>query len=226
MRLLVVEDDVLLAESLTAFFRQSGYEVDCESSGPGADSALSKTPYDLVILDIGLPGMDGFGVLYKLRQRGQDRPVLILTARDNIEDRLYGLNLGADDYVLKPFDLQELEARVRALLRRSLAGEKRTLSYGPLVLDRDAHRASLRGRTLELTMGEWRTLELLILRVGKVVTKNELGDACTAREEPLSPNAVEVYISRLRAKFEATGVNIRTVRGLGYLLDEPAGKRH
>jgi DNA-binding response OmpR family regulator len=226
MRLLIVEDDVLLAESLTTFFLRSGYEVDCESSGPGADSALSKTAYDLVILDIGLPGMDGFGVLYKLRQRGQELPVLILTARDNVEDRVYGLNVGADDYVLKPFQLEELEARVRALLRRSLAGEKRTLSCGPLVLDRDARRASLRGRVLELTTSEWRILELLILRVGKVVAKEDLRELSTGREEAVSPNAVEVHVSHLRAKLGGTGAKIRTVRGFGYLLDEPVEKRH
>jgi len=222
MRLLVIEDDDLLAESLTSFFRRSGYEVDCETSGPGADAALRKTAYDLVILDIGLPGMDGFGVLYRLRQRGQQVPVLVLSAREAVEDRVYGLNLGADDYVVKPLQLHELEARVRALLRRSLAGETRTLAYGPLTLDRDTHIASLSGRALDLTIGEWRTLELLILRAGKVVTKNELSEACTAREQPVSPNAVEVYVSRLRAKFEATGINIRTVRGWGYLLAEPA----
>jgi len=150
MRILVVEDDSFLAESVTAFLRQAGYEVTCESSGPGADAALGNGKYDLLILDVGLPGMDGFGVLYRLRKRGQQLPVLVLTARDAVEDRVYGLNLGADDYVVKPLQLQELEARVRALLRRSLVGGERKLSLGPLVLDLAAHQASLDGHTLEL----------------------------------------------------------------------------
>jgi DNA-binding response OmpR family regulator len=226
MRILIVEDDILLAESLTAFLRQAGYEVDCESSGPGADSALSNATYDLLILDIGLPGMDGFGVLYRLRQRGQQLPVLILTARDAVEDRVYGLNLGADDYVLKPFQLQELEARVRALLRRSLVGRERKLALGPLVLDLGAHQASREGCPLELTAGEWRILEVLVRRAGRVVTKEQLRDACASRAELVSPNAVEVQISRLRAKLGSAGISIRTVRGFGYLLDEPVENRN
>jgi DNA-binding response OmpR family regulator len=225
MRILIVEDDVFLAESLTAFFRQTGYEVECESSGPGADSALCNAKYDLVILDIGLPGMDGFGLLYRLRQRAQELPVLILTARDAIEDRVYGLNLGADDYVLKPVQLQELEARVRALLRRSLAGGERKLCFGPLTLDLGAHQASLEGRALALTAGEWRILELLVRRAGRVVPKEQLRDACAGREDLASPNAVEVQVSRLRAKLATTGISVRTVRGFGYLLDEPVESR-
>jgi DNA-binding response OmpR family regulator len=226
MRILIVEDDVFLAESLTAFLRRAGYEVDCESSGPGADSRTNTDKYDLMILDIGLPGMDGFGVLYRMRQRGQQLPVLILTARDAVEDRVHGLNLGADDYVVKPLQLQELEARVRALLRRSLAGGQRKLALGSLVLDLGAFQASLEGQPLELTASEWRILELLVRRTGRVVTKEQLRDACTSREELVSPNAVEVQISRLRAKLAGTEVSIRTVRGFGYLLDEPVEKQH
>jgi two-component system, OmpR family, response regulator len=225
MRILIVEDDMLLVESLTAFLRQAGYEVDCESSGPGADAALSRTAYDLLILDIGLPGMDGFGVLYRLRQREQELPVLILTARDAVEDRVYGLNLGADDYVLKPFQLQELEARVRALLRRGLVGRGKKLSLGVLVLDLGGHRAWCDGAVLELTASEWRILEVLVRRAGKVVTKEQLRGACAAHEDLMSPNAVEVKISRLRAKLGATGMSIRTVRGFGYMLDEPVENR-
>ena len=226
MRILIVEDDTFLAESLTAFLREAGYEVDCEFSGPAADSALKHAKYDLVILDIGLPGMDGFGVLYRLRQRAQQLPVLILTARDAVEDRVYGLNLGADDYVLKPLQLQELEARVRALLRRSLVGGERRLSLGELVLDLGAHQALLQGRPLELTAGEWRILEVLIRRAGKLVTKEQLRDICAWRDGLVSPNAVEVQMSRLRNKLASAAVNIRTVRGLGYLLEEPAESRH
>ena len=226
MRILIVEDDTLLVESLSAFLRQAGYEVDCESSGPGADAALSGTNYDLVLLDIGLPGMDGFGVLYRLRQREQQMPVLILTARDAVEDRVYGLNLGADDYVLKPFQLQELEARVRALLRRSLVSRERKLTVGALVLDLGAHCASCEGTALELTPSEWRILEVLVRRAGKVVTKEQLRGAFTSNEDLVSSNAVEVKISRLRTKLGAAGVSIRTVRGFGYLLDEAVESRN
>jgi len=226
MRILIVEDDTLLVESLAAFLRQAGYEVDCESSGPGADAALSRTAYDLLILDIGLPGMDGFGVLYRLRQRGQQLPVLILTARDAVEDRVYGLDLGADDYVLKPFQLQELEARVRALLRRSLVSKERKLTVGALVLDLGARCASCEGTALELTPSEWRILEVLVRRAGKVVTKEQLRGAFASNEDLVSPNAVEVKISRLRTKLAAAGISIRTVRGFGYLLDEPVESRN
>jgi len=226
MRILVVEDDRLLAESLTTFLQGVGFEVTSESSGPSADAAISSGKHDLVILDIGLPGMDGFGVLYRLRQRGQQLPVLILTARDAVDDRVYGLNLGADDYVVKPLQLQELEARVRALLRRSLDAGERKLSLGPLVLDLTAHHASLDGCALELTVGEWRLLEVLVRRAGKLVTKEQLRDTCASREELASPNAVEVHISRLRGKLASSGISIRTVRGLGYLLDEPVENRN
>ena len=226
MRILIVEDDTLLVESLTAFLRQAGYEVDGESSGPGADAAVSRNNYDLVLLDIGLPGMDGFGVLYRLRQREQQMPVLILTARDAVEDRVYGLNLGADDYVLKPFQLQELEARVRALLRRSLVSRERKLTVGALVLDLGAHCASCEGTALELTPSEWRILEVLVRRAGKVVTKEQLRGAFTSNEDLVSSNAVEVKISRLRTKLGAAGVSIRTVRGFGYLLDEAVESRN
>jgi two-component system OmpR family response regulator len=226
MRILIVEDDTLLVESLTTFLRQAGYEVDCESSGPSADAALTRTAYDLLILDIGLPGMDGFGVLYRLRQRGQQLPVLILTARDAVEDRVYGLDLGADDYVLKPFQLQELEARVRALLRRSLVSKERKLTVGALVLDLGARAASCEGAALELTPSEWRILEVLVRRAGKVVTKEQLRGAFASNEDLVSPNAVEVKISRLRTKLGAAGVSIRTVRGFGYLLDEPVESRN
>jgi DNA-binding response OmpR family regulator len=229
MRILIVEDDILLAESISAFFRQAGYEVDCESSGAGADSALSQASYDLTILDIGLsgiPGMDGFGVLHRLRQRGQQLPVLIYTARDDVEDRVHGLTLGADDYVLKPLQLQELEARVRALLRRTQDRRNGTLSYGPLILVRDPHQAWLGLEMLNLTAPEWQVLECLVLRAGTVVSREELGDASSQSEETISPNTIELHISHLRAKLEAAEVKIRTVRGLGYLLDVPVDKRH
>ena len=225
VRLLVVEDDDLLKDALATSLRQAGFEVDCESSGLGADTALTDRAYSLVILDVGLPQMDGFEVLRRLRERGQRLPVVILTARDSIEDRVQGLELGADDYVLKPFHLSELEARVRAHLRRTLNSKRQKLSLGPLELDLGTHHALLADRPLELTASGWRVLELLVQRAGKVVTKEQLRYACGGREERVSVNALEVQVSRLRWKLKASGLDIRLVRGLGYVLSQPLKRR-
>ena len=225
MRLLVVEDDRLLRDALATSLQRAGFEVDCESSGLGADTALTNKTYSLVILDVGLPGMDGFEVLRRLRQRGQRVPVVILSARDAIEDRVHGLDLGADDYVLKPFHLSELEARVRAHLRRTLRGREQKLSFGLLELDVGAHQALLADRPLDLTATEWRMLEMLVRRAGKVVTKEQLQNACEARNEPASLNAVEVRVSRLRSKLDPSDLDIQTVRGLGYLLNQSLKRR-
>jgi len=225
VRLLVVEDDELLKGAISTSLRQAGFEVDCESTGPGADTALTNRPYSLLILDVGLPGMDGFEVLRRLRQRGQQLSVMILTARDAIEDRVHGLNLGADDYVQKPFHLSELEARVRSHLRRTFSGQAQKLSFGPLELDLGTHRALLEERPLELTATEWRMLELLVRQAGRVITKEQLQTACGGREEPASANAIEVRVSRLRSKLEASNVDIQTLRGRGYLLNQPIKRR-
>ena len=224
VRLLVVEDDDLLKDALATSLRQAGFEVDCESSGLGADTALTDRAYSLVILDVGLPQMDGFEVLRRLRERGQRLPVVILTARDSIEDRVQGLELGADDYVLKPFHLSELEARVRAHLRRTLNSKRQKLSFGPLELDLGTHLALLADRPLELTASEWRVLELLVHEAGKVATKEQLRYACGGREDRVSVNALESQVSRLRSKLQVSHLEIQRVRGLGYLLR--ATKRH
>lgn len=219
MRVLIVEDDDLLAAGLVRALDQTGYAVDRVNSGERADLALSSESYDLVVLDIGLPGIDGFSVLKRLRARGQLCPVLILTARDDVTDRVRGLDLGADDYLIKPFALSEFEARLRALVRRGVQLSSAQLSCGNLILDTLAHRAWLNQAPLNLTAREWGVLEYLLMRQGQVLSKDKILQAVCNWDETISPNAIEVYMSRLRNKLEPAGVNIRTIRGFGYLLE-------
>lgn len=220
VRILIVEDDASLAGALAQMLRAEGYAVDAMSSGEQAVLAARQEPFDLVILDIGLPGMDGYEVLRRLRGAGGATPVLMLTARDQIEDRVRGLDLGADDYMAKPFAMPELTARVRALIRRSQAQAGPRVQHGPLTLDTAARRAYLGGAPLELAGREWSVLEVLLARVERVVSKEAIIQAVTGWNEELSPNAIEVYVSRLRAKLEPAGIRIRTVRGFGYMLEE------
>jgi two-component system, OmpR family, response regulator len=220
MRILIVEDDPVLADGLTRSLRHADYAVDCTPSGAEADHVLATQAYDLVILDIGLPALDGFEVLRRLRRRGAGVPVLVLTARDAMEDRVKGLDLGADDYMSKPFDLPELEARVRALIRRGQSGGSSLLTHGGLVLDTAGRRATLEGEPLNLSARELGVLEVLMMRSGRVVNKEQLAEQLYGWDEEVGPNAIEVYVHRLRRKLEPAGVNIRTIRGLGYLLDK------
>ena len=220
MRILIAEDDELLAAGLALSLALPGYAVDRVMTGEKALLALTAEHYDLLVLDIGLPGQDGFSVLRKLRERGLTVPVLILTARDALEDRVRGLDLGADDYMLKPFALGEFEARVRALLRRGHHAQSAKLSCGALVMDTLAHRVQLGDTPVPLTAREWGVLEYLLMRQGQVVSKDKIMQAVCNWDEEISTNAVEVYMSRLRAKLEPAGVFIRTVRGFGYLLEE------
>lgn len=220
MRILIVEDDELLAAGLAISLALPGYAVDRAVSGEKALLALGAEHYDLVVLDIGLPGQDGFAVLRKLRERGLTVPVLILTARDAVADRVSGLDLGADDYMVKPFALGEFEARVRALLRRGHHAQSARLSCGRLVMDTLAHRVWLGGTPIGLTAREWGVLEYLLLRQEQVLSKDKIMQAVCNWDEEISPNAVEVYMSRLRAKLEPAGIRIRTIRGFGYLLEE------
>lgn len=220
VRILIVEDDASLAGALAQMLRAEGYAVDAMSSGEQAVLAARQEAFDLVILDIGLPGMDGYEVLRRLRGAGGATPVLVLTARDQIEDRVRGLDLGADDYMAKPFAMPELTARVRALIRRSQARAGPRVQHGPLTLDSAARRAYLGGAPLELAAREWAVLEVLLARVEHIVSKEAIIHAVTDWNEELSPNAIEVYISRLRAKLEPAGIRIRTVRGFGYMLEE------
>ncbi len=219
MRILIVEDNASLARGLTASFRASGFAVDHVTHGVAALDEERLVPYNLMILDVGLPDLDGFEVLRQLRQRGSKTPVLILTARAALNDKVKGLDLGADDYLLKPFEPAELEARVRALLRRGQGQPAPALTLGGLVFDRSAGTATLHGRPLELRRREWAVLESLMMRAGKVVTKERLGAEVFGHDEPVGPNALEVYVGRLRKKLEPDGPTITTIRGLGYLLD-------
>ena len=222
MRILIVEDDPVLADGLTRSLRQSDFAVDCAHDGEHADHVLSAQNYDLVILDLGLPKLGGFEVLRRLRRRGAGVPVLVLTARDALPDRVKGLDLGADDYMTKPFDLPELEARVRALIRRGQTGGSALLTHGPLTLDTSGRRATLNGAPLELTARELGVLEVLMMRSGRVVNKEQLAEQLYGWDEEVGANAIEVYVHRLRKKVEPAGVAIRTIRGLGYLLDKDA----
>ncbi|MDZ4200694.1 MAG: response regulator transcription factor [Gallionella sp.] len=220
MRILIAEDDEVLADGLSGSMRQSGYAVDRVGTGQEADSILrGGQPYDLVILDIGLPQMDGFTVLRNLRERSHQVPVIILTARDSVGDRVKGLDLGADDYLVKPFSLQELEARVRALLRRGQCGTNPMLCCSALSFDSVGRRAAIDGQPLELTSREVSLLEALMLRAGKVVSKDQLLERLYSYSEEASSNAIEVYMHRLRKKIAPAGVSIRTIRGLGYIID-------
>ncbi|MGB7542124.1 MAG: response regulator transcription factor [Burkholderiales bacterium] len=224
MHILVAEDDALLADGLTRSLRVSGYAVDCVKNGVEADCALTTGEFDLLILDLGLPKMGGLEVLKRLRGRDSRLPVLILTAMDGIGDRVRGLDLGADDYLAKPFALEELEARVRACARRGNGMSGVGASLGPLRFDQAGKVAHLEGQKLELSARELALLEILMHRPGRMVSKEQLVDHLCEWGEEVSTNAIEVYIHRLRKKLESSGVRIATVRGLGYCLEKLNGK--
>lgn len=221
MRILIAEDDEVLADGLCQSMRQSGYAVDCVKDGLAARLILSgEQPFDLVILDLGLPKLDGFSVLRSLRESNRRVPVIILTARDAEGERVKGLDLGADDYMVKPFSLPELEARVRALIRRGQCGVNPVYSCGALTFDSVGRRAMINGEPLELTTRELSVLEALMSRIGWVISKEQLLERLYSYSEEASSNAIEVYIHRLRKKIEPAGVTIRTIRGLGYVIDK------
>ena len=222
MRILLVEDDSAVADGLLTSLRSIGYAVDHVVSGEHALSAAAAEHYDIIILDIGLPGIDGFEVLRRLRERRSSASVLVLTAYDAVEDRVRGLDLGADDYLAKPFALPELEARIRMLARRHHAVRSAEITLAALTLDTVARRARVNGVPLDLTGREWSLLEYLVMRAGQVVSKDRLIQALWSWESDVSPNALEVHISRLRAKLAAAGSEIRTIRGFGYLVEDPA----
>lgn len=219
MRLLIAEDDPIIADGLCRSLRGSGYAVDRAANGVDADTALLANTYDLLILDLGLPRMSGLEVLKRLRGRDSALPVLILTALDGTSDRVRGLDLGADDYMVKPFELPELEARVRALTRRS-SGMTPLVHCGALVYDQVGRAAQINGQALELSARELGVLEVLLSRVGRLVSKDQLVDHLCGWGEEVSHNAIEVYVHRLRKKLEPGGVRIATVRGLGYCLEK------
>ena len=219
MRILLAEDDSVLADGLTRSLRQSGYATDCVANGEDADTALVTQEFDLLILDLGLPRLPGLEVLRRLRARNSMLPVLILTAADSVEQRVQGLDLGADDYMAKPFALSELEARVRALTRRGQGGGGTTVRHGPLVYDQVGRSAYINDQMLDLSARELALLEVLLARTGRLVSKEQLVDHLCEWGEEVSNNAIEVYVHRLRKKIEAGGIRIATVRGLGYCLE-------
>jgi two-component system OmpR family response regulator len=221
MHLLLIEDDRPLAEALGRALRQASYAVDIARTAAEAEATLKTETYDLVILDLGLPDRDGAHVLTHLRNRRKRTPVLVLSARDAVDDRIRLLDLGADDYVVKPVVFDELEARVRALIRRSQGLADPFVSIGRLRLDIVGKRAVVDGRPLELNSREWAVLEYLGLRVGRIVGKDQLLQAIYDWGEASTENAIEKIVSRIRGKLPPDVVTISTVRGLGYTL-EPA----
>ncbi len=227
MRLLIVEDDAPLASGLRRILEAEGHAVDVTSRGEEAVSAAAHERFDLVILDIGLPQMDGYEVLRRFRAAAAGgagpTPVLVLTARDAVDDRVRGLDLGADDYMVKPFAMPERTASVRELQRRSQSGAGPRIVHGPLALDTVARRAFLKNEPLELAAREWAVLEVLLAKVEKIVSKEAIIQAVAGWGDDLSPNAIEVYVSRLRSKLEPAGSRIRPVRGCGYMLEEFKG---
>ena len=219
MRLIIVEDDPMIARSLDNALSPLGNSVDAFSRLKDARAALRHDRFDLLLLDLGLPDGNGLELLSELRERGDKTPVLILTARDGIEDRVKGLDLSADDYLAKPFSLAELEARVRALLRRSQQRSDNRLMLGPLCLDPMAGTATLDGVTLALPRRERRLLEGLLLHAGSIAPREMLESRVFSFGD-VGSNALEVYVSRLRKRLQGSGLHIRTFRGLGYRLEE------
>lgn len=220
MRILVVEDDTMVAAGIREGLERAGFSVDHLEAAEPAESALELTHYDVAIVDIGLPRMDGHELIRRLRRRGILLPIMILTARDGIDDRVIGLDLGADDYMVKPFQLPELLARLRALIRRSRSAASSQLEVGKISLDLARRVAFACGNPLELTRREWEILQQLMLASPNVVAKQKMVESLSEWDNELTVNAVEIYVSRLRSKLQDCGVEIRTIRGIGYRLDE------
>lgn len=219
MRVLVVEDDELVADGLKQGLAQAGLTVDVAGSAEQAEAFLGTEEFDLAVVDIGLPKADGLTLIHRLRGRGDSLPVLVLSARGSMEDTISGLDVGADDYMIKPFRLPELVARIRALIRRSHAVADSCLRHGSLMLDTARRTASLGERPLELTNREWSILENLLMASPNVVSKDKLVQSLAGWDKDITPNAIEVHVSRLRGKLAAGRIGIRTVRGIGYRID-------
>lgn len=218
MRILVVEDNEALAEGLSKVLEGNGYAVDIVPDGVSADAVIATQSYDLVILDLTLPEMDGLDVLRAMRGRHDKTPVLVLTARGALDERVRGLDLGADDYLAKPFEVSEVEARIRVLLRRSAGLGSSVAEYGPLTLDLNARQLSCDGRGIDLPARELSVLETLMLSNNRIIPKQQIVESLSAFDEEVSDNAIEQYISRLRKKLSPVGVTIQVARGLGYYL--------
>lgn len=219
MRVLLVEDDERLSRGMVASLEAAGFVVDGLNNGEDALNLANSEPYSAIILDLGLPDMDGLDVLGALRTRGVTTPILILTARDMVDDRITGLDRGADDYMAKPFNPRELESRIRALVRRSQGTPDPVLKIGTLSFDRSSRMVSLEGKVIELRRRELTVLEALMRRPGKLIAKERLAAEIFNFEDAVTPNALEVHIGRLRRKLQPSGPAIRTVRGLGYMIE-------
>jgi two-component system, OmpR family, response regulator len=222
MRLLIVEDDRQLRDALTVLLRQAGFEVDAFANGDQAFNVLLSLSYDLAIIDLGLPGMDGLTLVRSLRRQLRGLPILVVTARDALEDRVSGLGAGADDYLVKPFELAELEARVRALLRRQHADRDARIRVGALVLTPGEPRVMLGGVAVDLPASEFALLEVLARRAGRVVRREDLAARLGRGAQPPSDTAIEVCVHRLRRRLSPLGLKVRTLRGFGYLLETGA----
>ena len=219
MNILLIEDDAVLRDGLTYVLQQSGFTVCFTESGKYALQLIHAQGFDLIVLDLGLPDMDGLEVLRSIRKQKIALPILILTARDGVTDRIEGISQGADDYLTKPFDLGELEARIHALIRRCYGGFSHRIEVGRLVLDTQTHQILADEQLLNLSARESALLEILILQAGKVVSKDRIAQRLASTNEALADNAIEVYIHRLRKSLEPYQSVIRTIRGLGYLLE-------
>lgn len=222
MRILVVEDNRTLADGLAAVLRVASYAVDVVHDGVSADAVLTTETFDLVVLDLSLPEMDGLDVLRRMRARRNASSVLVLTARGALDERVRGLDLGADDYMTKPFEVSELEARIRVLLRRQAGLHNSSIAFGNIELDTVSRTLSAFGQTLDIPARELSVLETLLRKAGKVVAKQSIIESLAAFDDDLSENAVEQYISRLRRRLAPYALTVRVARGLGYYLDRIA----
>lgn len=212
MLVLLIEDDPELSDGIAAFLAGQGDTVVVEADGMAADRLLQERKFDFALVDVGLPGLGGYEIVRRIRERRQPLPVIMITARDALDDRIYGLDLGADDYLPKPFELSELTARMRAIVRRGANAVTHRISFGPLSIDMEGHHAALAGQPLALSSREWDLLTTLAEADGRSVPKERL-------QADSSVNALEVYVCRLRRRLEAAGLSIRTVRGFGYRLE-------
>jgi DNA-binding response OmpR family regulator len=222
MRILVVEDDSLVADAIRRALVEAGFSVEPFRKAEAAEAALRAEAFDLAIIDIGLPGMDGFELVRRVRRSGLAVPILMLTARDEIRDRVTALDLGADDYLIKPFAVPELAARCRALIRRMRSSMQSQVSIGRMRLDMARREVFVDDQRIELSRREWSVIECLAADSGHLVSKERLLSSVSGWEDALTPNALEVYISRLRTKL-GDAASIRSVRGLGYRLDDASG---
>jgi two-component system response regulator QseB len=216
MRVLLIEDDPMIAKGLQTGLKHGGFTVDWATDGDAADAHLRGANFDLVLLDLGLPKRDGLTVLRAMRAQGNATPVIILTARDEVQCRIHGLNAGADDYIVKPFDLDEVTARMRSVLRRSAGRGESLIRHGALTLDPSARRVTLNGNPVNLSAHEFAVLEALLQRPGAVLSRAQLEDRLYGFNEPIGSNAVEVYVHGLRRKLGSDA--IRTLRGVGYFV--------